>query len=221
MANGEEVGRIHDDTAAGNNRPLVGGKRRLIREGGSASRVSMHARPRDPGGGTVSTDPPRRTVLNDVSVAVKQPREEPSLVSYKCSTVRIGQDSAEDTHRQECPHDVVGLYAHKGTIWNSDDCVPRKNVKSPYGGGVSPLPGAAGGPPPAMFPVAPSLLVDEPQLDSWQVAVVWVDETPAGDSSEQDSPCDIQNRHRPMDTDNLLNNLAHIVVQGGPVGPQV
>ena len=62
-----------------------------------------------------------------------------------------------------------------------------------------------------MFPVAPALLVDEPQLDSWQVAVVRVDQTPTGDSSEQDSPCDIQNRHRPMDTDNLPNNLAHTV----------
>ena len=71
-----------------------------------------------------------------------------------------------------------------------------------------------------MFPVAPALLVDEPQLDSWQVAVVRVDETPAGDSSEQDSPCDTHNRHWPMDTDNLPNSLAHIVVQGGPVGQQ-
>ena len=134
MANGEDVGWIHDDTATGNNRPPTGGKRRLIREGGSASRVSMHAR--DPGGGIVLTDPPRRTVLNDVSVAVEQPGEEPSLVPYKCSTVRTGQASSEDTHRQECPHDCIGLYAHKDTMWNSDDCVPRKNVKSPYGGGV-------------------------------------------------------------------------------------
>ena len=41
-----------------------------------------------------------------------------------------------------------------------------------------------------------------------------------GDSSDQDSHCDTQNRHRPMDTDNLQNNLVHTVVQGGPVGPQ-
>ena len=98
--------------------------------------------------------------------------------------------------------------------------MPWKDVKSTYGGGVSPLSSAAGGPPPAMFPVAPALLVDEPQLDSWQVAVLRVDETPAGDSSEQYSPCDSQNRRRPMDTDNLPNSLAHTVVQGGPVGPQ-
>ena len=127
----------------------------------------MYARPQDPGGGTVSTDPPRRTILNDVSEDVEQPREEPSLVSSKRSTLQTGQALAEDTYRQECPHDVIGLHAHKGTMWMSDDCVPRKNVKSPYGGGVLPLPSAAGGPPPAMFPVAPALLVDEPQLDSW------------------------------------------------------
>ena len=105
-------------------------------------------------------------------------------------------------------------------MWNTDDRVPEKDVKSPHGGGVSTLPGAVGGPPPAMFPVAPALPVDEPQLDSWQVAVVRVDETPAGDSSEQESPCDSQNWSRPMDTDNLPNSLVHIVIQGGPVGPQ-
>ena len=64
-------------------------------------------------------------------------------------------------------------------MWNTDDRVPQ------YGGGVLTLPDAAGGPPPAMFPVASALPIDEPQLDSWQVAVVWVDDTPAGDSSEQ------------------------------------
>ena len=105
-------------------------------------------------------------------------------------------------------------------MWNTDDVVPQKDIKSPYGGGVSTLPGAAGGTPPAMFPVASALPIDEPQLDSWQVAVVWVDETPAGDSSEQESPCDSQNRRRPMDTDNSPNSIVHSVVQGGPVGPR-
>ena len=120
------------------------------------------------------------------------------LVSPTCSTVQTGQVSAEDTHNQECSHDVVGLYPHKGTMWNTDDRVSQKDIKSPYGGEVSTLPGPAGGPPPPMFPVAPALPVDGPQLDSWQVAVVRVDETPAGDSSEQESPCESQNRRRPI-----------------------
>ena len=132
----------------------------MIREGGSASRVSIHARPRDPGGGTVSTDPRRRIVLHDVIVSVEQLRVEPTLVS-PTSTVQTGQVLAEDTHNQECSH--------------TDDCVP------------------AGGHPPAMFPVASALPIDEPQLDSWQVIVVWVNETLAGDSSEQEPPCDSQN----------------------------
>ena len=81
------------------------------------------------------------------------------------------------------------------------------------------LPGAAGGFLPAMFPLASALPIDEPQLDSWQVIVVPVDETTARDSSEQEPPCDSQNRRRPMDMNNLLNILVHAVVQGGPVGP--
>ena len=143
------------------------------------------------------------------------------MVSSGCSTVRTEKASASDTHRRECPHDVVGLHAHKGTMWMSNDCVPLKNVESPYGGGVSPLLGAAGGLPPAMFPVAPALLAKGPQLGPWQVAVVRVDETPAGDSSGQDSPCATQNRHWPMDIYELPDSLAHTVVEGGPVGPEV
>ena len=169
------------------------------------------------------TDSRRRIVLYDVIVSVEQPREEPTLVSHTDSTAQTGQALAEDTHIQECSHDVVGLYAHKGTMWNTDDCVPHKNITSPCGRGVLTLPVAAGGHPPAMFPVASALPIDEPQLDSWQVIVVRVDETPAGDSSEQEPPCDSQNRRRPRDMNmmnNSLNILVHAVLQGGPVGPQ-
>ena len=111
MADRKDAGQICDDTTASDNGPPVGGKRRLIREGGSASRVSIHARPRDPGGGTVSTVSPRRTIFDDVSLAVEQSGEEPQLVSSGCSTVRTEKASAVDTHRRECPHDVVGSRA--------------------------------------------------------------------------------------------------------------
>ena len=156
MVNRKDAGRICDDTTAGDNGPPAGGKRRLIQEGGSASRVSMHAWPRDPGGGTVSTVPPRRTILDDVSLSVEQSGEEPPLVSPGCSTVRTEKALAEDTRRRECPHDIVGLHAHKGTMWMPNHGVPLKNVESPYGGGVSPLLGAAGVCTPAMFPVVPA-----------------------------------------------------------------
>ena len=48
-----------------------------------------------------------------------------------------------------------------------------------------------------------------------------VDETPAGDSSEREYPCATQNRHRPIDIYELPDGLAHTVVEGGPVGPEV
>ena len=86
---------------------------------------------------------------------------------------------------------------------------------------MSPLLGAARVRTPAMFPVAPALFAEGPQLGLWQVAVVRVDETPVGDSIGQDSPCATQNQHRPMDTYELPDSLAHTVVEGGPVGPEV
>ena len=165
------------------------GKRQLIREGGSASRVSDHARPRDPGGGTVPTVSPRRTIIDDVSQAVGQSGGGgggPQLVSPGGLTL------AEDTP-----------------------------VESLYGGGVSSLPGAAGDLPPVMFPVAPVLLAGGPQASPWQVAVVRVDETPTGDSSERKYRGVTQSRHRPIDIYELPDCLPHTVVEGGPAGPEV
>ena len=53
------------------------------------------------------------------------------------------------------------------------------------------------------FPAAPVLLADEPQLGSWQVAVVRVDETPVGDTSGQKCPRAEQNRQCPSDVSAL------------------
>ena len=58
------------------------------------------------------------------------------LVSHTSSTVQAGQALAENTPLQGCSHDVVGLCAHKGTMCNTDDRVPRKLIKSQYEGGV-------------------------------------------------------------------------------------
>ena len=115
----------------------------MIREGGSASRVSMHARPRDPGGGTVSTDPPRRTVLNDVSVAVEQPGEEPSLVSYKCVSYvqcklyRLRLRTIINRSVLMMLLDYTRIRALCGI--QMIVCIGRmlQTCKSPYGGGVS------------------------------------------------------------------------------------
>ena len=104
-------------------------------------------------------------------------------------------------------------------MWMSNDRVPLENVESPYG--VSSIPGAAGDLLPVMFPVAPVLLAGGPQLGFWQVAVVRVDETPAGDSSGWEYPSAEQNRHRPIDISELPDGFGHTVVEGGPVGPEV
>ena len=93
------------------------------------------------------------------------------------------------------------------------------NIESPYGGGVSSLPGATGSLLPVKFPVAPVLLAGGPQLGSWQVAVVWVDETPVGDASGREYPHAEQNRQRPIDISELHDGPGYTVVAGGPVGP--
>ena len=87
---------------------------------------------------------------------------------------------AGDTPGLECPHDDVGIQQQMGTVRMSDDRVPSTNIESPYGGGASSLPGATGSLLPVKFPAAPVLLADGPQLGSWQVAVMRVDETPVG-----------------------------------------
>ena len=83
---------------------------------------------------------------------------------------------------------------------------------------MSPLLGAAGGPLPAMFPVAPALLAEGPQFGPWQVAVVRVDETPAGDSSGQDYPCAKQ--HRLMDIYMSYLTALHILLWKGACWPR-
>ena len=61
----------------------------------------------------------------------------------------------------------------------------------------------------------------DPMLSPWQVAVVQVDETPAGDSSEREYPWVTQSRHRPIDIYELPDCLPHTVVEGGPAGTEV
>ena len=72
-----------------------------------------------------------------------------------------------------------------------------------------------------MFPVTPVLLAGGPQLGSWQVAVVRVDETPAGDYSGREFPCAEQNRHRPIDISELPDGFGHTVVEGAPLAQKL
>ena len=92
-----------------------------------------------------------------------------------------------------------------GTVRMSDDRVPSTNIESPYGGGVSSLPGATGSLLPVKFPATPVLIADEPRLGSWQVAVV-------GDASGWKCPRVEQNRQQPSDVSAL---------HGGPGSPYI
>ena len=125
------------------------------------------------------------------------------MVPSRVSTVWTEETMAGDTPGRECPHDDVGIRPQMGTMRMSEDRVPSTNIESPYGGGVSSLPGATGSLLPVKFPAASVLLADGPQLGSWQVAVMRVDETPAGDASGRECPCAEQNRQRPIDVSEL------------------
>ena len=104
---------------------------------------------------------------------------------------------AGDTPGWECPHDDFGMRPQMGTKKMSDDRVPDSNIESPYGVTGSPLP--------VDFPVAPVLPVDGPQLGSWQVAVLRVDGTPAGDTSGRRCSRAEQNRRRLSDVFKLYS----------------
>ena len=146
------------------------------------------------------------------------------------STEWTDEIMAEDTSVRECPPDDIGIRQRAGTIGMSENRVPTKNIESLYGGGVRSLPGATRNLPPVKFPTAPALLADGPQLGSWQVAVVRVDETPAGDASGWECPRAEQNRQRPIDLSEVAGDvlpvlpaggspLADLVNSVGPVGP--
>ena len=95
---------------------------------------------------------------------------------------------ADDTSERECPHDDIGIRPRAGTIEMSEDRVPTRNIESPYGGGARSLPGATRNLLPVKFPIAPVLLADGPQLGSWQVAVMRVDEICMRDASGWECP---------------------------------
>ena len=92
---------------------------------------------------------------------------------------------------------------------------------------MSSLPGATGSLLPVKFPAAPVLFADGPQLGSWRVAVMRVDEIPAGDASGRECPRAEQNRQRPIDVSEVTGNVRQVVPAGGsplagvvnPVGP--
>ena len=85
------------------------------------------------------------------------------------------------------------------------------------------LPGAAENCLPVIFPTAPVPSANGPQLGSWRVAVVQVEETPAGDASGPECPRARTNRQQPIDmpevAEKTLEPLEHMVhTQTDPAG---
>ena len=122
---------------------------------------------------------------------------------------------AEDIPGRVCPHDDLGLRPRTGTMGMSEDGVPARNIKSPYGGGVRSLPGAAGNCFPVMCSTVPVPSAEGPQLDSWRVAVVRVEETLAGDVSGPEFPRAETGRQRPIDLPDVAGNVRPALLAGG------
>ena len=113
---------------------------------------------------------------------------------------------AEDTPGRECPHDDFGIRPRTGTIGISEDEVPARNIESPSGGGVRSLHGAAKN----CLPTAPVPSANGHQLGSWRVAVVQVEETPAGDASGPEGPRAELSR-QPIDLPEVAGNVCPAV----------
>ena len=155
----------------------------------------------------MSTVSPQQMTTDDVFQTVEQSGGGPLLIPPGDSTEWIDEIMAEDTSGRKCPHDDFEIRPRTGTIGISEDRVPIRNIESPYGGGVRFLPGAAGNRLPVMFPTAPVLPANEPQLGSWRVAVVRVEKTPAGDASGPECPRAEQNRQQPIDLSEVAGNV--------------
>ena len=186
----------------------MGGKRRLIREGGGGGGYLS-------GQGSRSVPAPRWgsgidcfPTTDDVFQTVEQSGGGSLLAPPGALAECTERTMAEDTHGRACPHDDdFELRPRTGTIGMSEDGVPIRNIESPYGGGVRSLPGATGNCLPVMVPTAPVPPADGPQLGSWRVAVVQVEETPTGDASGSEFPCADTDRQRPIELLDVAGNV--------------
>ena len=129
---------------------------------------------------------------------------------------------AEDTQGQECPHDDdLELRPRMDTIGITEDGVPIRNIVSPMGGGVRSLPGATGNCLPVMVTTSPVPPANGPQLGSWWVAGVRVEETLAGDASGSEFPCAETDRQGPMDLPEVAGYVGPALLAPPPPPPEL
>ena len=82
-----------------------------------------------------------------------------------------------------------------------EDGMPAKRIVSPY---ATPM------------PVPPA---ERPQLGPWQVAVVRVEETPAGDAAGAEPPYATTDRRRPINLPEVAGNDGPVLLAAPPPPP--
>ena len=107
----------------------------------------------------------------------------------------------EDMQIQQCPHDDdLEIQPRVDTIRRLEDGMPAKRIVSPY----------------TPIPVPPA---EGPQLGPWQVAVVRVEKTPAGDASGAEPPNATTDRRRPIDLPEVAGNDGPVLLPPPPPPP--
>ena len=115
------------------------------------------------------------------------------------------------------------------TTWNYD----RERARSGYqkmecllgtlcrhmGEGCGPSPVPTGNCLPVMVTTAPVPPANGPHLGPWRVAVIRVEETPAGDASGSEFPCAETDRQRPIDLPEVVGNVCPALLADPPPPP--
>ena len=116
----EDIDWLLDDIAKDGDEPPAGGKRRLIRREGFASRISKNARPHDPGGGTTRSPVPqiakkmnlRKTPMDmNINRNVKLIQVS-SKVAEKASSDVTTNKQCRPVHRQSMETTVTDAYTN-------------------------------------------------------------------------------------------------------------
>ena len=121
----EDTDRLLDDIAEDGYGPPAGGKRRLIRREGFASRISKNARPHDPGGGGQLGPPDpqnvmkmkiRKSPMDIVENRNVKPMQVCSQVAEKASSDGTTNKQCRAAHRQSTRTTVTKVHTNFADI---------------------------------------------------------------------------------------------------------
>ena len=122
----EDIDWLLDDIAEDGYGPPAGGKRRLIRREGFASRISKNARPHDPGGGGGTTRSPgplnvmkmkiTKSPMDIVENRNAKPMQVSSQVAEKASSDSTTNKQCRAAHRQSTRTTVTKVHTNFADI---------------------------------------------------------------------------------------------------------